>query len=74
MGAQITSLCVHSMEDSEGSYAGSPGPWRACPHIICFIWVLTGEEATPSLFSDLFLSLSKVKDIHGQLPGADAVT
>ena len=74
MGVQITSLCIHNMEDSEGSYAGSPGPWRACPHI-CFIWVVTGEKKPPhSLFSDLFLSLSKVKDIHGQLPAADAIT
>lgn len=34
----------------------APGPWRACPNI-CFIWVVTGEEATPTHCSVIFFSL-----------------
>lgn len=74
MSVRITSRCAHSMENSEGSYAGCPWALEGLPSHLLHLGCHWGGNHPHSLFSDLFLSLSKAKDIHGQLPAADVVT
>lgn len=73
MGVQITSLWTVQV-----NMQAHPGLRKALPSPLVHPEAglsLTREEATPTHYSAVFfLSLPKVKDIHGQLPAADVTT